>query len=140
MEKYYIDTSIWIDIYEDRKGYNNEPLGDYALKLFGSIKAKNAILVISDILIRELEGYYSMEEINGMVKPFEKILQKIVTTKEQRMMARKIAEERNVPPGDVLHALIARDNKLILVTRDRDFGQLRDLSRHYKPEELIASF
>ena len=26
--KYYLDTSIWIDVYEDRKGYNNEPLGE----------------------------------------------------------------------------------------------------------------
>ena len=127
-------------MYEDRKGYNNEPLGDYALKLFSLIKAKNAVLVISDMLIRELEGYYSMEEINGMVKPFEKILKKVVTTKEQRTNARKIAEERNVPPGDVLHAIIARDNNLILVTRDGDFRQLEDISKHHKPEELIDFF
>lgn len=31
-ERYFIDTSIWIDFYEDRIGYKDEPLGDYAFK------------------------------------------------------------------------------------------------------------
>jgi len=126
-EKYYIDTSIWMDLLEDRKGYNNEPLGDYALKLFSLIKAKKSTLILSDILIRELEGYYSLEEINGMMLPFQKIIEKIIATKEQRVEARKIAEERNLPPGDCLHAILARDN---------DFKLLEDITSHYKPEEI----
>jgi len=135
-EKYYIDTSIWMDLLEDRKGYNNEPLGDYALKLFSLIKAKKSTLIISDILIRELEGYYSLEEINGMMLPFQKIIEKIIATKEQRVEARKIAEERNLPPGDCLHAILARDNDFILITRDKDFKLLEDITSHYKPEEI----
>ena len=135
--KYYIDTSIWIDLLEDREGYNNEPLGDFALKLFSLIKAKRATLVISDLLIRELEGYYSPEEINGMMIPFQKITEKIIATKEQRVEARKIAGERNLPPGDVLHAILARDSNLILITRDKDFKKLEDISEHHKPEDII---
>ncbi len=137
LTKYYIDTSIWIDIYEDRKGFSNEPLGDFALQLFSIINAKKHILVISDLLIRELEGYYSMPEVKGMIKPFEKHIEKIISTKAQREQARKIAEERSLPPGDVLHAIIARDNNLILITRDKDFNYLEDISKHYKPEELL---
>ena len=136
-EKYYIDTSIWMDLYEDRKGYNNEPLGEYALKLFSLIRAKNKTLIITDLLVRELEMNYSIAEINGMMKPFEEITEKIIATKEQREEAKKIAKERNVPPGDVLHAIIARDSKLILITRDNDFRKLDDISKHHKPEELI---
>lgn len=135
-EKYYIDTSIWMDLLEDRKGYNNEPLGDFALKLFSLIKAKKSTLILSDILIRELEGYYSLEEINGMMLPFQKIIEKIIATKEQRVEARKIAEERNLPPGDCLHAILARDNDFILITRDKDFKLLEDITSHYKPEEI----
>ena len=137
VEKFYVDTSIWIDLYEDRKGYNNEPLGDFALRLFAMIKAKDNKLMISDILIRELEGYYSIEEINGMMRPFAKIIEKIISTPEQRIEARRIALERNLPPGDVLHAILARDNNLILITRDKDFRMLADISKSYKPEELI---
>lgn len=138
-EKYYVDTLIWIDLLEDRKGFNSEPLGDYALKLFAMIKAKNHKLVLSDLLIRELESNYSVEEINGMVLPFKKIIEQIFVTKEQRDEAKKIAEERNLPLGDALHAIIARDNNFIMVTRDKHFRELGDITKHYKPEEIIST-
>ncbi len=136
-EKYYIDTSIWMDLLEDRRGYHDEPLGDYALKLFVRIKAKEDKIAISDFLIRELESNYSVEAINGMILPFQKIIEKIFVTKEQRDEARKIAEERNLPFGDALHAIVARDNKCILVTRDKHFQELEDITSLYKPEEII---
>ena len=136
-EKYLIDTSIWIDFYEDRKGYIGEPLGDFAFKLFAMIKAKQNKIVITDLIIRELEMNYSIPEINGMMKPFEAILDKLVASKEQRDEAKKIAEERKIPKGDVLHAIIARDNKFILIARDKHFRQLTDISKHHKPEGII---
>jgi len=137
LEKYYLDTSIWMDLYENRKGYNNEPLGDYAFKLLILIKRKRALLIISDILINELEMNYSMEEINGMMKPFENNAEKISTTKEQRDEAAQIAEQRKIPRGDILHAILARDYHLILVTRDKHFRILEDICRHNKPEDFI---
>ncbi len=138
-EKYYVDTSIWIDLVEDRRGYNDEPLGDYALQLFVMIKAKKHKMVITDLLIRELESNYSLEAINGMMLPFQKIMEKVFVTKEQRDEAKRIAEERNLPPGDVLHAIVARDNNYILVTRDKHFKELGDITKHYKPEEIIPT-
>jgi len=137
VKKYLIDTSIWIDLYEDRKGFYNEPLGDYALKLLSTIKIQESIIVLTDLLLKELEMNYSLSEINGMFKPFEKITEKVITTKEQREEAKKIANKRNLPPGDALHSILARDNNLILITRDKHFKQLEDISKHYKPEELI---
>lgn len=139
VDKYYIDTSIWMDLLEDRNGYNDEPLGNYALKLFAMIKAQKYRLIVSDLLIRELESNYSVEEINGMLLPFQKIIEKVFVTKEQRDEAKKIAEERNLPPGDVLHAIIARDNNFIMITRDKHFNELRDITEHYKPEEIIST-
>lgn len=137
MKKYYIDTSIWIDLYEDRKGFNNEPLGDFAWNLFALIKASKNKIVISDFLIRELESKYSIEEINGMIKPFEDIIERVFLIKTQKDEAKKIASERNLPPGDVIHAIIARDNNFILITRDRHFNELLDISKSYTPEEII---
>ena len=72
-----------------------------------------------------------------MIKPFEEIIEKIIGTKTQGDEAIKIANERKLPYGDVLHSIIARDNNLILVTRDRHFKELQDISKSYKPEELI---
>ena len=80
---------------------------------------------------------YSLEEINGMVKLFEEVIEKVIVTTKQRDEARKIAQERNLPPGDVLHAIIARDHKLVLITRDKHFKELEDVSKHYKPEDVI---
>src|SRR3989344_2092728 len=135
--QFYIDTSIWIDLYENRKGFAGEPLGEYALELFALIKANNSTLAISDLLIRELEGYYYSDEINGMMKPFEGIIKRITATMEQRKEAKQIANKRKIPPGDVLHALLARDHELLLITRDNDFRKLEDVSAHHKPEEFI---
>jgi len=128
-----------MDLLEDRKGYNGEPLGDYALKLFVMIKAKKHTLVVSDLLIRELESNYSVEEINGMVLPFQNIIEKVLMTKEQRDEAKKIALERDLPPGDALHAIVARDNRYVMVTRDKHFKYLQDITKHYKPEEIIST-
>jgi len=61
----------------------------------------------------------------------------VFSSSEQRGEAKKIAQERDLPPGDVLHALIARDNNLVLITRDKHFLKLQDLSVCYKPEQLI---
>ena len=137
VERFYVDTSIWMDLLEDRKGYNGEPLGEYALKLFSLIKIKKNRLVITDLLIKELESNYSIEEINGMILPFKKIIEKILTAAQQYCEAKQLAKERNIPPGDVLHAIIARDNNLILITRDKHFNYLKDISNYYKPEEII---
>lgn len=136
-KKFYIDTAIWIDLCLDRKGFNNEPLGTYALKLFSQILANKNILLISSFLIKELNVNFNLEEINGMLRPFEKIIEKFIHTKSQSKEARQIAKEKNIPFGDVLHAIIARDNGAILITRDKHFRQLTDISNHYKPEELI---
>jgi len=137
-KKFYVDTAIWIDLYEDRTDYKNESLGSFALKLVGFIKLKMYKLIITDILINELEMRYALAEIKGMFKPFESITENILSTRNQREEAARIAKIRDIPPGDVLHAILARDNKLILITRDKHFRKLRDISKHYKPEDIIG--
>ncbi len=116
INKYLIDTSIWVDLYENRKGYCSEPLGDFAFKLFCMIKAKGDKIVITDLTIRELEMNYSISEIKGMMKLFEAVLEKLIASKEQRDEAKDIALQRNIPKGDALHAILARDNNYILMT------------------------
>ena len=82
-ERYLIDTSIWIDLVEDRIGYNQEPLGDYALKLFSTIKTKKNKIIISELLVNELKSNYTIENINGMFLPFKEIIETVQITKEQ---------------------------------------------------------
>ncbi len=138
-KKYYLDASIWMDIYEDRKGYQGEPLGKFAAKFLLDLLKEGARLVISDVLVYELEVYYSSEEINAMFVPFSSVTEKIRTAKEQYIESKEIAKVRDLPQGDVLHAIIARDHNLILVGRDNHFMRLKDICKCVKPEELFQT-
>ncbi len=137
MKKYFLDICIWIDLYEDRKGYDKEPLGDFALKLFFYIKKNGFKIVISDLTIKELEMNYSLEEIKGLLKPFESLFEKLIVDKELLSEAKSLAEKRDLPRGDVLHALIGKKNGFILVTRDKHFNFLKDIADYFKPEDII---
>ena len=61
-----------------------------------------------------------------------------VEVKENQLKeARKINRERNIPFKDALHAILARDNCAILVTRDHHFEELQDIAVCKKPEEIL---
>lgn len=133
MPKYYLDTSIWIDYYEKR-GKN----GKRALKLILKIIKENSIILYSDLHIKELRGLnYDIEQINQIfkiVKPDN--LKRVHMSKEQNSEAVELSSRRNIPKGDALHAVLARDNNAIMITRDKDFNQLRHVAEIRKPEEL----
>ena len=136
-ERFYIDTSIWIDVYEDRKGYNGELLGRCGSKLLFHIIATDSMIIITDYLIIELCNKYNIEQVKCMMMPFEKIIKRIDISSEQYREAEILAFERRVPYGDALHSIIARDSKCILIARDRHFDRLRDISEPHTPEYFI---
>lgn len=135
--RYYIDTNVWMDLVGERFGYSNEPLGEFALKLLYQIRRSNSKIVVSDVLIKELEGNFSLDEINGLFKAFEDFVEKVFSTVEQQTEAIKLSKERDIPISDVLHAIIARDFNLLLISRDNHFKRLADISIYYKPEDII---
>ena len=80
----------------------------------------------------------SQIEINSflqIVKPDH--IRRIQITKEQFEEARKLAKQRNIPLGDIIHAIVARDNEAQLVSRDWDFERLKDITKAKLPEDLI---
>ena len=136
VEKYYLDTSIWMDYYEDRKDPSKD-IGEFAFKLLVKLLASKSTIVVSDFLLRELEVTYSLDKVRGMTLHFEHLMEKVSLSKEQNEEAKKIAEKRKIPKGDAIHAILARDNKAILVSRDNHFQKLRDICEVMKPEEII---
>jgi|SRR3989344_5111947 len=133
-EKYYLDTSIWLDIYEKR-GYN----GEVAKKLFKKIIEKDLIIVYSDLVITELKRLgYTQNEINvilAIAKPDN--LKRVHIYKEQIDEARKLAKQRNVPQADALHAILCRDNDMQLISRDEDYEKLKHIAKAKLPEDFI---
>ncbi|MEK6960569.1 MAG: PIN domain-containing protein [Nanoarchaeota archaeon] len=135
---YYLDTSVWIDLYEDRLGYLGEPLGDYAWEFVFLIKASGSFLVISEMVYHELEKRYSAEEVRGMMNPFGSQIVVVGITDSLVDEAKSISRGRTVPFGDALHAVISRDNGFILIARDNHFRRLRDICPFLKPEEILG--
>ena len=133
--KYYFDTAIWIDLLEDRKGFNGESLGKYAWQLLSYIHSINGIIFISDVVITELKNYSKYSEFIDLINLFKPIL--IKSSIQQRLEASYISNNLDLPTADALHAIIARDHNLILITRDNHFKKLVHISFFYKPEDLI---
>ena len=135
--RYYLDTSIWMDFFRDRIGYKGEPLGQYARRFLSILLSKGEKIVLSDLIIIELSHYYSADKMRVLFAPLEGIIEKIYTTCSQKERAKLLSKIRKVPTGDALHAVIAHDLKLFLITRDKHFKKLRDISESHKPEHLI---
>ena len=135
--KHYLDTSIWLDFFENRNE-PNLPKGDWAHKLLDKITKNNDKVIYSDNNIYELNIVgYSTYELDNMLQPLKPILIFVESTEKQISKAKDLSLKRNIPKRDALHALIARDNKSILVTLDRHFQKIRDIVKPKRPQDLI---
>lgn len=135
-QRFYLDTSIFIDYFENRSDHFR-PLGELAFRLLDFIRSKNHALLVSDKVFAELSSYYKEDDIKLLLKPFWAAIVMITATATNVKEAVQIACERNLPKGDAIHALLAREHNAILIARDRHFEQLRDIANIRKPEEII---
>lgn len=137
-ERYYLDTSIYLDYYQNRTD-SYRPLGDFAHRLLATIEERKDQLLISDFLLLELEKHCSKEQVKSIFEiiSVKSCVLKVDISSQQRLEAREIAIKRNVAFGDALHAILARDNNATLVSRDKHFLLLLDVSNVKKPEDLI---
>ena len=135
MRSFYFDTSIWIDIYEKR-GYN----GEVAKKLMEKVIKEDSVIVYSDLVVKEFKRIgYSEHEINvilSIAKPGH--IRRIHLTKGQLIEAKQLFKQRDVPLGDIFHAILARDHEAQLVSRDeKDFRKLKDVAIMAEPKDLV---
>ena len=90
-------------------------------------------------MIAELKkiGYSPMQisEMFSIAKPDH--LKKVQINKSQADEAREIARMQGMAKADALHAVLARDNHLQLITRDADFQRLKHITRSRLPEDLL---
>ena len=137
MKKYYFDTSIWLDLFEDRnKGSFAKTT--IARKLLDKILRDNGVIVYSGFIILELknQGYtnYEVRSFWRDINPFM-----LFGKYDLRLVgkAKDLSKKRGLPLFDAIHALIARENNSILISRDRHFNLLKDICRCMSPEEII---
>ena len=135
-EKYYFDTSIWLDFFEDRDEPNLHK-SKWVHTLIAKIVGENKNIVYSNVVIDELKELgYTEYELENLFEPLKPILIYAESTNKQHGKAKDLAQKQGVPLLDALHALIARDNKALMVTRDTHFKKLSDVTKPEKPEEI----
>lgn len=136
LARYYLDTCIWRDYFEDRRD-NLRPIGEWAFQLLRNIADEENIVIFSRIVLKELRRVYNEQEIKSLfsIIPNELLLEAEVFSK-QIAEAEIRAKILGIPTNDVLHLIIARDNNAILVTRDKHLLFLDDIEIRM-PEELL---
>ncbi|MFH1209862.1 MAG: PIN domain-containing protein [archaeon] len=136
MKKYFIDTCIWRDFYENRFSKAGNPLGKYATDFFlKTIKNKDKIL-FSDTLIIELGSFYNKYEIYNMLNFLFAIelLVKVEITELEFIESKNLCKQRNIPLGDCITAVQARNHNATVITQDNHFfNDLKDIALVEKP-------
>lgn len=135
--RFYLDTSIWLDFFENRDE-PNLPKGTWAKALIKNAIANNNIIIVSEVVKNELlvQGY-SRYELEYLFLPLKKILHHVYSTQKQFGRAKDLAKKRDIPLFDALHALLARDHRALLITLDHHFQQLADIVKPHHPQEFI---
>jgi predicted nucleic acid-binding protein len=133
---YYIDTSIWLDFYEDRKD-DKKNLGEIAYNFLKKILFSNSAIIVSNHTIHELKTRLTDEQINGLFLIFENAIINIPINYQHRKEANEIAVQRHIPKGDALHTIISQSADAILITRDKHFEKLKDICVIAKPEDFL---
>jgi predicted nucleic acid-binding protein len=137
-EKYYVDTLIWRDYYENRRD-RFRPLGELAFQFFKKAINEESLIFCSDFIEHELLKDYDEEKIQDIFSIIDRIhiLRRLEVKAEQFKEAAGLCKERKVPFGDALHAIVARDAGAIVITRDHHFEELQDIVISKKPEDLL---
>ncbi len=125
-----------MDYYLNRSD-NFRPLGEWAFQLLARIKSNKDSLIMSGVILKELNVHFSREVVKQILDLFKEVILWVAYTEKQVKEAERISEQRNVPGADALHAILARDNNAVMVTRDAHFEELKDIIIVYKPEDLI---
>jgi rRNA-processing protein FCF1 len=137
-QKFYLDTAIWRDYFEDRKD-GIRPLGEFAFQFLKKCEKKGCKVLVSDTVVLELKVYFPEEKVKQIFSSFQGIIQNIVATEEQVSEAKTEWSERRkiVPFKDVLHAVLAKHHCAVLIARDNHFfDELSSIAEPEKPEDI----
>ena len=115
------------------------PLGEFAFQFLKECQRKGFEIIVSDVVVLELEAHLTKERVKEIFSHFRDIIREVTATPEQVSKARKEWQKRGrqLPFKDVLHAVIAKDNKAVLVARDNHFFDfLTSIVEVDKPEDI----
>ncbi len=135
---YYVDSCVWIDFLENRKS-GLIPIGEFAFVFFKKCKQTKSKIYFSNLVFKEISKYLSKEKINFFLNDFSEIIVFVEYSKEQISLAKKLSNElESIHFSDALHAVIAKENDCVLITRDNHFDELSFFVEVCLPEEVLG--
>ncbi len=133
---FYLDTSIWRDYLDDRSD-GVLPLGEFAFQFLKKCREQKDRILYSELVIHELSRHLSQDKIKPVFDDWADVLQRVTISKKQFDESERMAKSQNIHSADALHAVLARDNHAVMITRDSHFQNIKDLVTAVKPEEFI---
>ncbi len=133
-KRFYVDTSVWRDYFEDRSD-GVRPLGEFAFQFLKKCEKNESVVLYSEAVISEFERF--PEFIKEFQDSFRVSIAIVLVSEKQVAESEAIANKKAVPFGDALHAVLARDNNAMLVSRDRHFEELQEIVECCVPEKVI---
>ncbi len=107
------------------------------MELVAKIILRNDTALLSDVLIKEFTALgYSMIQIHAIMDTLGLTVKRAHHTRMELEEMRRVGQRVDVPMKDILHAIVARDNDAILVSRDRHFRQIAHITKAFIPENL----
>jgi len=143
MTSYYIDTCIYLNLWQKEESFSGVKYWKIAKNLFEFIEEKNEIIYYSGFILKEMNFILSKKDFNNKIRLFETTpnFKRIFLKENEIEDARKIENETNFEISfyDIIHMILARKSKSILVTRDK---RLMSIAKKYKvvvqlPEEIF---
>ena len=119
----------------DERGDKIRPLGEFAFQFLQKCKEHKCIVLYSEPVLFELKDL-PKQRVEEIFSSFGEMLVQATVSKGQVVEAKRISKERNIPFNDVFHAVIVRDNKTMVITRDKHFEELLDIAESRTPEEV----
>ncbi len=135
MQKFYLDTNIWLDYFENRSD-GLRPLGEFAYQFLKNCVKFHCEIHYSDFTLYELNNKLSENKFLESIEFIKENIIFIKSTKEDWIESQKLSKEINLHSADALHLTLAKKNNCILITRDKHFESI-DLIEIKKPEEVI---
>lgn len=138
MARYYVDTCIWRDLAENRNDHHQN-LGQSASFFLTQVIENNDLILWSIAVEREISHSPQKERILDLMISLhkKKRLDTVEPTAEQWAEAAHVSLQRKIPYLDAFHAILARDNDAVLITRNSHFANVRDLVLSRKPEDIL---
>ncbi|MFA5797801.1 MAG: PIN domain-containing protein [Candidatus Woesearchaeota archaeon] len=117
--RYYIDTCVWIDFIEGRTN----------IDLFTECILEDHTVILSYPLQKELGKYVHSEQLTMILALLsaKELIERVDVFEHDKKEALHLSAQRNIPFADALHAVLARNNDALLITRDKHFLKLRDI-------------